>query len=90
MRAARELNKVVEHFLHENLHAPANTRIIVRIYCDLTNLSKVLARFKLTGMEKRSLSSFTAGFTRALPLFDYVDALDEEGTRFKIRGMLIV
>lgn len=85
MRAARELNKVVEHFIQENLPTVPQSRIIVRVFCDLTNLSRLLAKFKLTGMEKRSLSSFAAGFTRALPFIDFVDAMDAEGTRFKIK-----
>lgn len=53
---------------------------------DLTNLSKRLAKSKVIGLEKRSLSPFSAAFTRAISLFDFVDALDEEGTKFKISG----
>ncbi|RMZ74557.1 Zinc finger CCCH-type [Pyrenophora seminiperda CCB06] len=83
MRAARMLSDAVEKYLHNIPHA-RNGRVIVRIYADLTTLSKQLAKSKVVGLEKRSISSFTAGFTRALSLFDFVDALDEEGTRFKI------
>jgi len=86
MRAARMLNDVVEKYIRESLPQLKDVRVIVRIYADLTNLSKQLAKSKLTGLEKRSLAPFAAGFTRAINLFDFVDALDEEGTKFKLRG----
>lgn len=85
MKAARMLNEVVEKYLREN-NIPA-PRVVVRVYADLTGLSKSLAKTKLVGLEKRSLAAFAAGFTRAINLFDFVDALDEEGTKFKIRGI---
>ncbi|KAH4232137.1 hypothetical protein HBI06_075850 [Parastagonospora nodorum] len=85
MRAARMLNEAVEKYLHQSVPEARNLRIVVRIYADLTNLSKQLARSKLTGLEKRSLGAFSAAFTRAMSSFDFVDALDEEGTKFKIR-----
>lgn len=86
MRAARMLNDAVEKYLRESLPQARDARVIVRLYVDLTNLSKQLAKSKLVGLEKRSLAPFAAAFTRAMPLFDFVDALDEEGTKFKIRG----
>jgi len=86
MRAARMLNEAVEKYLHQSVPEARNLRIVVRVYADLTNLSKQLARSKLTGLEKRSLGAFSAAFTRAISSFDFVDALDEEGTKFKIRG----
>jgi len=85
MRAARMLNNAVEQYLVD-IPQVKDARIIVRVYADLTNLSKLLAKSKLTGLEKRSLAAFAAGFTRAIGLFDFVDALDEEGTKLKIRG----
>jgi hypothetical protein len=88
MRAARMLNDVIEKFLREHPKA-GDSRVVVRIYADATNLSKQLAKTKLIGLEKRSIMPFAAGFTRAMGHFDFVDALDEEGTRFKIRGKLI-
>lgn len=87
MRAARKLNDAIEKYI-QSISQTMPRRVIVRIYADLTNLSKQLARLKLTGMEKRSLASFTSGFTRALSLFDFVDTLDGEGTRIKIRGIV--
>lgn len=86
MRAARMLDDAVEKYIKRNVHNAAMSRIVVRIYANFTSLSKQLAKSKLTGFERRSMASFAAGFTRAIGSFDFVDALDEEGTRFKIRG----
>lgn len=86
MRAARMLNEGIEKYLRQSFPEALESRVIVRIYADLTNLSKQLGRSKLVGLEKRSISSFTAGFTRVFSSFDFVDTLDEEGTKFKIRG----
>jgi hypothetical protein len=88
MRAARMMNDAVEKYLQQSVPEARNARIVVRIYADLTNLSKNLAKSKLTGLEKRSLGAFSAAFTRAISSFDFVDALDEEGTKFKIRGTI--
>ncbi|KAF1944840.1 hypothetical protein EJ02DRAFT_370931 [Clathrospora elynae] len=85
MRAARMLNDAVEKYLHQSVPEARTARVIVRIYADLTNLSKQLAKSKVLGMEKRSIAPFSAAFTRAISFFDFVDALDEEGTKFKIR-----
>ncbi|KAH7396511.1 hypothetical protein DE146DRAFT_615014 [Phaeosphaeria sp. MPI-PUGE-AT-0046c] len=85
MRAARMLNEAVEKYLYQSVLEARDARIVVRVYADLTNLSKQLARSRLAGLEKRSLASFSAAFTRAISLFDFVDALDEEGTKIKIR-----
>ena len=53
MRAARMLSDAVEKYLvHSVVHA-RNARVIVRIYADLTNLSKQLAKSKVIGLEKR-------------------------------------
>ncbi|KAL1801577.1 hypothetical protein ACET3X_001919 [Alternaria dauci] len=84
MRAARMLNEAIEKYLQQSVPEARSARIHVKVYADLTNLSKQLARSKIIGMEKRSLSPFSAAFTRAISLFDFIDALDEEGTKFKI------
>jgi hypothetical protein len=89
MRAARMLNDAVEKYLLQNVPKARTSRIVVRIYADLTNLSKQLAKSKVTGLEKRSIAPFTAAFTRAMSLFDFVDARDEEGAKFKIRGSFV-
>ena len=88
MRAARMLNDVVEKFLREHPSAK-DSRVVVRVYADVTNVSKQLAKMKIIGLEKRSLMGFASGFTRAMGGFDFTDSLDEEGTRFKIRGKSI-
>jgi hypothetical protein len=85
MRAARMLSDAIEKYLQQNIPQARSARIHVKIYADLTNLSKQLARSKIVGLEKRSLSPFSAAFTRAISLFDFVDALDEEGAKVKIR-----
>lgn len=60
---------------------------MVRIYANVLGLSKSLARSGIVGQEARSLSPFTASFTRAQDLFDFVDAGDKkEGADYKIRG----
>ena len=87
MRTARMLNDAVERYLQQCIPDASTTRVIVRIYADLTTVSKQLGKSGVVGMEKRSISSFSAAFTRAMSMFDFVDALDEEGTKFKIRGM---
>ncbi|KAF1912690.1 hypothetical protein BDU57DRAFT_374837 [Ampelomyces quisqualis] len=85
MRAARMLNDAVEQYLQKNVPAARTSRVVLRVFADLTNLSKQLAKSKLTGMEKRSIAPFAAAFTRAISFFDFIDTLDEEGTKFKIR-----
>lgn len=86
MRGARMLNDAIGKYILQNVPEAMQARVVVRIYADLTNLSKNLAKLKVTGLEKRSVASFTAGFTRQMSSFDFIDSLDEEGTRFKIRG----
>jgi hypothetical protein len=86
MRAARMLNDAVEKYLQQSIPEARTPRVVVRIYADLTNLSRQLAKSNLIGLEKRSLGAFSAAFTRAISSFDFVDALNEEGTKFKIRG----
>jgi hypothetical protein len=63
---------------------------MVRIYANLQGLSKASARSNLCGGEARALAPFTASFTRAQELFDFVDAGDKkEGADFKIRGIVM-
>lgn len=88
MRAARMLQDAVDNYMREFLPRAQGARIVTRVFADLTGLSIRLAKAKLTGNEKRSVSSFTAAFTRAINFSDFIDTLDEEGTRFKIRGSI--
>ena len=89
MRAARMLNEEIKEYLRQSLPSSKHNRVIVRIYADITGLSKLLAKSKLIGLEKRSLAAFTAGFTRAINLFDFVDALDEVSHLTYLRWALI-
>lgn len=87
--AANILSDYVKDYLQSYLGGHADQcRVMVRIYANVLGLSKSLARVGLCGNEARSLSHFTASFTRAEDLFDYVDAGDKkEGADHKIRGM---
>jgi hypothetical protein len=87
MKAARMMNEAIERYIQRSVPEAKTSRVVVRVYADLTNLSKLLAKSKVTGLEKRSLAPFSAGFTRAMSFYDFVDSLDEEGTRFKVRGL---
>lgn len=88
VKAANLLNAAVKDRLLRFGHDVADSRIMVRIYSNLAGLSKALARAGLSGNEARSLSPFSASFTRAQDLFDFVDAGDKkENADFKIREM---
>ncbi|EHA27401.1 hypothetical protein ASPNIDRAFT_140582, partial [Aspergillus niger ATCC 1015] len=75
--AARILNDSIRELLHDRLgHQADQCRVMS------------LARSGIVGQEARSLSPFTASFTRAEDLFDFVDAGDKkEGADYKIREM---
>ena len=60
------LNDAVEKYLQQSVSQARNARVIVRIYADLTSLSKNFSKSKVTGFEKRSISPFSAAFTRAI------------------------
>lgn len=91
MDAAQHLHQQIEEYLPRLGKDVARCRIMVRIYANLQGLSKASARLNLCGGEARALAPFTAGFTRAQELFDFVDAGDKkEGADFKIRGTFVV
>jgi hypothetical protein len=50
MRAARMLNDAVEKYLYQSVPRARDARVVVRVYADLTNLSKQLAKSKLFGV----------------------------------------
>lgn len=60
---------------------------MVRVYANLSGLSKSLSKAGLVGNEARSLAPFAASFTGSQDLFDFVDAGDKDGTDLKIRGI---
>lgn len=86
--AANLLSDSIKDLIHDQVGGQGeHCRIMVRIYSNLLGLSKALARSGLVGHEARALSPFTASFTRAQELFDWVDSDNKkEGADFKIRG----
>ncbi|KAJ4209635.1 hypothetical protein NW759_013282 [Fusarium solani] len=62
---------------------------MVRVYANLVGLSKSLCKNGLCGAEKRSLSSFVAGFNRSYGLADFIDAGElKENADFKLKAIL--
>ena len=83
--AAQRLNDAIKSCLGSDA---GHYRVMVRIYANYVGLSKALNKAGITGPEKRSISTFTASFTRSQELFDFVDAGDKkEGADYKIREM---
>ena len=81
-RAAHLLNQAVEDSLRSR--GLDHCRVMVRIYANLSGLSKALSRSKLAGPEKRSLAPFVANFNRSNELFDFIDAGElKENADFK-------
>ena len=86
-RAAHLLNQAVQDSLRSR--GLDHCRVMVRVYANLTGLSKALSKCKLAGPEKRSLAPFVADFNRSNELFDFVDAGElKENADFKIRAAL--
>lgn len=54
-------------------------RIVVRIYCNLFELSHALGRQGLCGHHARSIASTAAAFTGAKDHFDFIDAGEDHG-----------
>ncbi|KAK1060115.1 hypothetical protein LTR12_011142 [Friedmanniomyces endolithicus] len=85
-RAAQLLDEAVKRSLRDR--GLEHCRIMVRIYANLSGLSKALSRVNLAGNEKRSLAPFAANFTRTNDLFDFVDAGElKENADSKIRAL---
>ena len=85
-RAAHLLRQTVKDSLRNR--GLEHCQIMVRIYANLSGLSKALSKVKLAGPEKRSLAPFVANFNRSNELFDFVDAGElKENADFKIRAM---
>ncbi|KAF2836674.1 hypothetical protein M501DRAFT_1018561 [Patellaria atrata CBS 101060] len=88
INAGQLLNAAVRDSL-ARLDVDANEcRIMVRVYANLSGLSRTLAKRKLIPTDKRSLAPFVAGFNRSQDFFDFVDADEKkEGADFKIREL---
>ncbi|KAI0485604.1 hypothetical protein F4859DRAFT_471832 [Xylaria cf. heliscus] len=86
-RLAQHLNNVVKQNLHKK--GLDNCDVMVRVYANLANLSRILSKHGLATPDKRSLSPFVANFNRSYGLMDFVDAGElKENADFKIRALL--
>ncbi|KAI0454434.1 hypothetical protein F5B21DRAFT_475372 [Xylaria acuta] len=86
-RLAQYLNNVVKQSLRKK--GLDNCDIMVRIYANLANLSRILSKHGLATPDKRSLSPFVANFNRSYGLMDFIDAGElKENADFKIRALL--
>ncbi|KAI1751248.1 hypothetical protein F4782DRAFT_506415 [Xylaria castorea] len=86
-RLAQHLNNVVKQSLRKK--GLDNCDIMVRVYANLANLSRILSKHGLATPDKRSLSPFVANFNRSYGLMDFVDAGElKENADFKIRALL--
>ncbi|KAF5230810.1 hypothetical protein FANTH_13703 [Fusarium anthophilum] len=86
-RAAKQLNNSIKDSLRRK--GLESCEVMVRIYANLTGLSKALCKNGLAGAEKRSFSSFTAGFNRSYGLADFIDAGElKENADFKVKAIL--
>ncbi|KAL1983837.1 hypothetical protein VTN96DRAFT_9838 [Rasamsonia emersonii] len=84
--AAQALSDAIKEFLQSELNIDAEQcRVMVRVYANLSGLSKSLSKAGLVGNEARSLAPFAASFTGSQDLFDFVDAGDKDGTDLKVR-----
>ncbi|KAI0427835.1 hypothetical protein F5Y09DRAFT_314940 [Xylaria sp. FL1042] len=86
-KAAQHLNNVIKKSLQGK--GLEHCDVMVRIYANLVNLSKILSKYGLATADKRSLSPFVANFNRSYGLMDFVDAGElKENADFKIRALL--
>ncbi|KAJ4264380.1 hypothetical protein NW762_005578 [Fusarium torreyae] len=86
-RAAKQLNDTIKDSLRRK--GLESCEVMVRVYANLVGLSKALCKNGLSGAEKRSLSSFTAGFNRSYGLADFIDAGElKENADFKLKAIL--
>ncbi|KAF5027069.1 hypothetical protein F66182_838 [Fusarium sp. NRRL 66182] len=86
-RAAKRLNDAIKNSLRSK--GLESCDVMIRVYANLVGLSKTLHKNGLAGAEKRSLSSFTAGFNRSYGLADFIDAGElKENADFKLKAIL--
>ncbi|KAI0549493.1 hypothetical protein F4679DRAFT_263701 [Xylaria curta] len=86
-RLAQHLNDVIKQSLRKK--GLDNCDIMVRVYANLANLSRILSKHSLATPDKRSLAPFVANFNRSYGLMDFVDAGElKENADFKIRALL--
>ncbi|TGJ87091.1 hypothetical protein E0Z10_g1659 [Xylaria hypoxylon] len=86
-QAAQHLNNVIKKSLQGK--GLEHCDVMIRIYANLANLSRILSKYGLATPDKRSLSPFVANFNRSYGLMDFVDAGElKENADFKIRALL--
>ncbi|KAI8396339.1 hypothetical protein FOFC_20886 [Fusarium oxysporum] len=86
-RAAKQLNDTLKDSLRRK--GLESCEVMVRMYANLTGLSKTLCKSGLSGAEKRSFSSFAAGFNHSYGLADFIDAGElKENADFKLKAIL--
>lgn len=86
-KAAQHLNNVVKKSLQGK--GLEHCDVMIRIYANLSNLSRTLSKHGLATPDKRSLAPFVANFNRSYGLIDFVDAGElKENADFKIRSLL--
>nr|OQO18179.1 hypothetical protein B0A51_14126 [Rachicladosporium sp. CCFEE 5018] len=78
-RAAQLLNQAVLESLRNT--GLEHCRVVVRIYANVSALSRGLSKLRLAGPEKRSIAPFVANFNASNDLFDFIDAGELEGTK---------
>lgn len=85
--AAQMLNDEIKASLRRK--GLEHCEIMVRIYANVSGLSKALAKIGLCGHESRSLAPFIASFNRSYGLTEFVDAGElKENADFKLRALL--
>ncbi|KAB5578859.1 hypothetical protein GE09DRAFT_990293 [Coniochaeta sp. 2T2.1] len=85
--AARQLNDAIRTSLRRK--GLEHCQVMVRVYANVTGLSKALSKAGLVGAEKRSFAPFIASFNRSSGLSDFVDAGElKENADFKLRSLL--
>ncbi|EME38706.1 hypothetical protein DOTSEDRAFT_180554 [Dothistroma septosporum NZE10] len=84
-KAAQQLENAMKRSLM--VKGLEDCRILVRVYANLSGLSRAGSKEKLCGAEKRSLGAFAASFNRSNDLFDFVDAGEQkDSVSLKLRA----
>ncbi|OQN96492.1 hypothetical protein B0A48_17065 [Cryoendolithus antarcticus] len=77
-RAAQLLNQAVLESLRNT--GLEHCCVVVRIYANVSALSRGLSKLRLAGPEKRSIAPLVANFNASNDLFDFIDAGELEGS----------
>ncbi|KAK4462105.1 hypothetical protein QBC42DRAFT_84035 [Cladorrhinum samala] len=83
--------KLINDRIRESLYRKGldNCAIMVRVYANVSGLSKALSKTGVVGADSRSLAPFIANFNRSYGLTEFIDAGQlKENSDFKIRALL--